>query len=83
MAEYTVNALVSGVLEHTDFLDEWQGHPDVLYARPLVKAGHKCICVKDGLPTWICELMATKPKVKDAIEFVKSIADGLKVPIKP
>lgn len=83
MAEYTINAQVSGILEHTNFLDEWQSHPDVLYARPLVKAGHKCICVEDGLPTWICELMATKPKVKEAIEFVKTIADGLKVPIKP
>lgn len=28
---------VTGVLQHTDFLKEWVGHPDVLYARPLVQ----------------------------------------------
>lgn len=83
MAEYTVNALVSGVLENTNFLDEWKDHPDVLYARPLVEAGHKCVCAADGLPTWICELMTTKPTVKEAIEFVKAISDGLQVPITP
>jgi hypothetical protein len=30
-------AQVTGVLEHTGFLDAWQGHSDVLYARPLVQ----------------------------------------------
>lgn len=83
MAEYTVNAQVTGVLQHVDFLDKWKAHPDVLYARELVKPGHKCVCVKDGLPTWICELMVTKPTVREAIAFAKDIADNLDVPIVP
>lgn len=83
MAEFTVNALKSGILEHTDFLDAWKTHGDVLYARPLVKPGHKCVCVEEGLPTWICELMVTKPTVREAITFVKQIADSLDVPIRP
>lgn len=37
MAEYSINAKVSGVLRHTTFLDKWKQHPDVLYARPLVQ----------------------------------------------
>lgn len=36
MAEFSVNAKVSGILQHTDYLDQWQQHRDVRYARPLV-----------------------------------------------
>jgi len=32
-----VNAKKTGILENTNFLDKWQGNPDVLYARPLVE----------------------------------------------
>jgi carnosine synthase len=73
MAEYSINADKSGILERDDFLKEWASHPDVLYARPLAKAGERVVCVADGLPTWVCELMAVKPRVEEAIEFVKSI----------
>ena len=83
IAEYTINAEVSGIIQHTNFLDKWQDNPDVMYARPIVKAGDKCICVKDGLPTWLCELMVSKPTVKEAIAFVNEIADSLDVPITP
>ncbi len=30
---------VTGILENVDYLTEWQQHPDVLYARPLVQVG--------------------------------------------
>jgi hypothetical protein len=39
MAEFSVNAKVTGILQNTDYLDKWQQHPDVLYARPLVQVG--------------------------------------------
>ena len=81
--QFTVNAEVTGILQNTDFLDKWQDNPDVLYARPIVQAGAKCDCVKDGLPTWICELMVSKPTVKEAIAFINSITASLDVPIVP
>lgn len=37
MAEYSINAKQTGILESVSFLDKWQDHPDVLYARPLVQ----------------------------------------------
>jgi hypothetical protein len=43
MAEYSINAKLTGILRDTHFLDKWKQHPDVLYARPLVevrRAGH-------------------------------------------
>jgi carnosine synthase len=41
------------------------------------------VCAKDGLPTWICELMVVKPTVQEAIDFVKSIEASLDIPIDP
>jgi hypothetical protein len=43
MAEYSINAKITGILQDTHFLDKWQDHPDVLYARPLVEV---CSCSK-------------------------------------
>mmetsp|Transcript_24803 Transcript_24803/g.63947 ORF Transcript_24803/g.63947 Transcript_24803/m.63947 type:complete len:638 (+) Transcript_24803:91-2004(+) len=83
IAEYSINAQVTGILRDTEYLKPWQNHPEVLYARPLVEPGHKCVSVADGLPTWVCEIMVTKPKVQDAITFIKDIAASLDIPISP
>ncbi len=52
----------------------------ILSAAPL-QAGQKCVCVADGMPTWVLELMVHKPTVREAITFVKQIGDSLDVPI--
>jgi hypothetical protein len=123
MAEYSINAKKTGVIRDFDFLNKWQDHADVLYARPLVpvslappllavarfiiqhpssvsvrglptlplpptpppktQAGSKVVCVEDGLPTWVCELMVVKPTVDEAIEFIKSIEEGMDIVIDP
>jgi hypothetical protein len=70
IAEFSVNAMRSGTLLHTTFLDKYQKDENVLYARPIVEAGSKVVSVEDGLPTWICELMVTRPTVEDAIQYV-------------
>lgn len=62
-------------------LQKWENHPDVLYAHYLVQAGQKCTAVTDGMPTWVCELMVTKPSVEEAIEFIKSIEADIDIPI--
>ena len=66
---------------HAVCLQEWQNHPDVLYARPLVQQGQKVTSVTDGMPTWVCELMVVKPTVEEAIDFVKAIESRLDIPI--
>lgn len=58
---------------------EWQKHPDVLYAHYLVQAGGKVTGGGDGMPTWVCELMVTKPDIDDAIDFVTKLVDNLEV----
>ena len=62
-------------------LQDWQNHPDVLYARALVQKGQKVTSVTDGMPTWVCELMVVKPTIEEAITFVKAIDAALDIPI--
>ena len=77
VAEYSVNAMNSGILKNTDFLEKYQNQDGVLYARPLIEPGCKVVGAKDGLPTWICELMVTKGNVDEAIEFVKNVEEEI------
>lgn len=62
---------------------EWAAHPDVLYAHPLVEAGKRVTGGGDGMPTWVCEFMVTKPTVEEAIEFVTQIEQSLQAPPTP
>ncbi len=48
-----------------------------------LQANSKVVCVADGLPTWVCELMVVKPTVQEAIEFINSIEASIKLPIAP
>jgi hypothetical protein len=41
------------------------------------------VCVEDGLPTWVCELMVVKPTVEEAIAFIKDIEAGMDIVIDP
>ena len=73
IAEYSVNAMNTGILKDVSFLDKYQGVDDVLYARTLADPGSKVVSARDGLPTWVCELMVTRPSVDEAIEYVKGM----------
>jgi biotin carboxylase len=85
ISEFSVNAMRTGILRDTKFIEKYQGRPDVLYARPIVQAGSKVICVQDGLPTWVCEVMVARPTVEEAIEYVKQIEQEIQqaMPIEP
>ncbi len=41
IAEFSVNAMKTGILRDAHFLDKYQNDPDVLYARPIVQPGSK------------------------------------------
>lgn len=63
-------------------LQEWQSKSDVLYCRPLVQAGDHVTSVTDGLPTWVYEMMVTRPDIHEAIDYVKSIEQQVSIPIE-
>ena len=81
IAEYSLNAKKTGKVAAIDFLEKYESHPDVLYARPLVAVGEKVTAVEDGMPTWVAELMVEKPTVEEAIEFVQQIERETVVPV--
>jgi carnosine synthase len=85
LAEYSVNALQSGTLQDTKFLDVYQKETDVLYARPLTAAGSKVVCAKNGLPTWVCELMVKGQSSSETIERIKKFEQEIQaaIVIKP
>ena len=82
IAEYSINAKKSGRVTDAAFMGDWPAHPDVLYARPLVATGEKVVCVEDGMPTWVAELMVAKPTVKEAITFVQEIERSVVIPVE-
>lgn len=82
IAEYSINAKKTGRVADADYMGEWTAHPDVLYARPLVPAGEKVVCVEDGMPTWVAELMVSKPTVEEAITFVQEIERSIVIPVE-
>lgn len=41
------------------------------------------VCAKDGLPTWVCELMVAQHTVEAAIERIHGIVASLHFPIVP
>jgi hypothetical protein len=44
MAEYCINAKVTGVLRHTQYLEQWAQHPDVLFTSYLLPVSrHGCM----------------------------------------
>jgi carnosine synthase len=83
LAEYSINAPVTGIIESDDFLGPWQDLPEIIYARPLVAPGDKVVSVADGMPSWVCEVAVQKPTVREAIDFVKQIERDIHFPIKP
>jgi len=82
IAEYSINAPVTGMIKNDTFMNKWVGHANVLYARPLVKTGDRVVSKEDGMPTWLAEVMVNFPTVEEGIEFVKDLEAKMDVPIE-
>lgn len=81
IAEYSMNSPCSGYILDTNFLDQWANHPRLIYARPLVEPQQRIVGPKDGMPTWLCEIMCTAPTVEEGIQFVRDIEKSIRFPI--
>lgn len=49
----------------------------MLFLQPFVKPGQRVVCVEDGLPTWVAEVIVSRPTVKEAIQYVKDIESDM------
>jgi carnosine synthase len=70
-----VNAAKSGHVEDMRKLEEIQHREGVVWAKPLVKMGAQVTGPADGMPTWLCDLLVTRPKAKDALDFLLALQD--------
>jgi len=64
---------VTGVMEDIEYTKGLEDMEGVLYARALVPAGGACVCVDDGLPTWVAELMVERSPVEAAVDYIKEL----------
>eukprot|EP00405_Crypthecodinium_cohnii_P018813 CAMPEP_0206482574 /NCGR_PEP_ID=MMETSP0324_2-20121206/38948_1 /ASSEMBLY_ACC=CAM_ASM_000836 /TAXON_ID=2866 /ORGANISM="Crypthecodinium cohnii, Strain Seligo" /LENGTH=591 /DNA_ID=CAMNT_0053960533 /DNA_START=140 /DNA_END=1915 /DNA_ORIENTATION=+ len=66
-----VNAQKSGKLtsEATAKFEAWRKLPNVLSSVPLAKTGDTVVGVKDGLSTWLCELVVTGKTSEEALKY--------------
>jgi len=66
-----VNAQKSGKLtsEATAKFEAWRKLPNVLSSVPLAKTGDTVVGVKDGLSTWLCELVVTGKSSEEALNY--------------
>ncbi|KDD77180.1 ATP-grasp domain-containing protein [Helicosporidium sp. ATCC 50920] len=84
IGEFFVNALATGTLEDDKFVEQFKDWPDMVYIKTLVPVGSKVTCVEDGLPTWVCEFMVSRPTVEEAIQRCKEVEQAVQkvMPIK-
>merc|ERR1719221_1494540 len=71
-----VNASKSGIVDDSTGLDDIRKCEGVVWAKPLAKAGDRCIGPAEGLPTWLCDLFVAQRTAKDALKFLQDIEKG-------
>jgi len=73
VANCDVNTLRSGRLADMSFLDPLRGRDGVISFSPHVRAGDEVVGPKDGLPTWLVEIVVSKPTPREALDFLLSL----------
>jgi len=76
-----VNAKKSGLLSSIDGLKSLLDKDGVVWAKPLAWPGSKVVGPGEGLPTWLCDLLVTRPTASEALQLLHQIEDALPVEI--
>jgi len=77
-----VNAKKSGIMGSTQCITDLASKDGVIWAKPLVRAGDKVVGPADGLPTWVCDLIVTRPTAQTALDYLMTIEKELPLEIK-
>lgn len=73
IANSDVNTLCSGRLLDLTFLDPLRGREGVISFSPHVRVGDQVVGPRDGLPTWLVEIVVSKPTPREALDFLLSL----------
>mmetsp|Transcript_110110 Transcript_110110/g.211992 ORF Transcript_110110/g.211992 Transcript_110110/m.211992 type:complete len:634 (+) Transcript_110110:75-1976(+) len=76
-----VNARKSGLLSSIDGLKSLLEKDGVVWAKPLAWPGSKVVGPEEGLPTWLCDLLVTRPTASEALQLLHQIEEELPVEI--
>lgn len=78
-----VNASKSGIVKDLRGMEGLRQRPGVVWAKPLVRQGAKATGPQDGLPTWLADLLVTRPTSKEALAFLKELEAEEPVKVEP
>eukprot|EP00440_Ansanella_granifera_P022679 gb/GFBE01024635.1/.p1 GENE.gb/GFBE01024635.1/~~gb/GFBE01024635.1/.p1 ORF type:complete len:671 (+),score=126.21 gb/GFBE01024635.1/:1-2013(+) len=73
IANADVNTLQSGRLKDLSFLEPLKGRAGVISFNNHVTEGEEVVGPADGLPTWLVEIVVSKPTPKEALDFLLSL----------
>jgi len=68
-----LNAKRSGTVKSIQPLLDLASKEGVVSTNPFVCVGEKVVGPSDGLPTWLCQLVVTKPTAQEALDFLFKI----------
>lgn len=80
-AYYDVNALKSGILAHTRWLDHLEHHPNVKSIRYLKSPGEMVCGLDKGMPEWVGNIQVQATTVEEAVQLMRSFEGTLVCPI--
>jgi len=73
IANSDINALNSGRLLDDSFLEPLRGREGVISFSPHVSAGEEVVGPEDGLPTWLVEVVVSRPTPQEALDYLLSL----------
>jgi carnosine synthase len=76
-----VNARQTGKVLNVATIKALEEQDDVVYAKPLVKEGEYITGPADGMPTWVADIMVSKPKAQEALQYVLKLSESLSLPV--
>ncbi|KAJ1454862.1 ATP-grasp domain-containing protein [Pelagophyceae sp. CCMP2097] len=77
-----VTAPQSGVIgDIEESIARTAAEPDVIYAKALVRPGDRICGPRDGLPTWVADIMVSKNSNQEALDYVLKLSTDLDIPL--
>lgn len=70
VAYFTKMPAKSGIVAEMPDLAALAKRDGVIYAKPMVKVGDKVTGPEEAMPTWLMEIMCTRPTVQEAVDYV-------------
>eukprot|EP00927_Polykrikos_kofoidii_P078588 TRINITY_DN75390_c0_g1_i1.p1 TRINITY_DN75390_c0_g1~~TRINITY_DN75390_c0_g1_i1.p1 ORF type:complete len:591 (+),score=86.70 TRINITY_DN75390_c0_g1_i1:132-1904(+) len=82
IANSDVNATRSGILADVGFLEPLRGREGIVSFTPHVEPGAHITGPADGLPTWLVEIVVTKPTSQEALDFLFAIESEVQAKVR-